>query len=121
GPATPLKHTCIHDAFEVMSNTFPSDLAMVDHVGNSLTYQQLDRLSLHVSSFLRNRGVLPGSLVCLVGERSIPHIVAIFGILHAGAMYVPLDGQLITDGTLRGILFDAELSFTLYSRAFASR
>lgn len=121
GPATPLKHTCIHDAFEFVSNTFPSDLAIVDHVGNSLTYQQLDRLSLRVSSFLRNRGVLPGSLVCLVGERSIPHIVVIFGILRAGAAYVPLDGQLITDGTLRGILFDAEPSFTLYSRAFASR
>ncbi|PBK90018.1 AMP-binding protein [Armillaria gallica] len=121
GPATLVKHTRIHDAFEAVANTFPSDLAIVDHVGNSLTYQQLDRLSLRVSSFLRNRGVLPGSLVCLVGERSIPHIVAIFGILRAGAAYIPLDGQLITDGTLRGILSDAEPSFTLYSRAFTSR
>ncbi|KAK0449839.1 AMP-binding protein [Desarmillaria tabescens] len=113
GTTTLVKHACIHDAFEAISKSFPSDPAIVDH--------QLDRLSLRVSSFLRTRGVSPRSLVCLIGERSIPHIVAIFGVLRAGAAYVPLDGQLITDDTLRGILADAEPSFTLYSRVFASR
>ncbi|KAK0203483.1 AMP-binding protein [Desarmillaria ectypa] len=121
GTNTLVKHACIHDAFEAISKSFPSDPAIVDHVGNSLAYQQLDRLSLRVSSFLRTRGVSPGSLVCLVGEHSIHHIVAIFGVLRAGAAYVPLDGQLITDDTLRGIFADAEPSFTLYSRVFASR
>lgn len=121
GTVARIKHACIHDAFEAVSKSFPADLAIVDHVGNSLTYEQLDRLSLRVSSFLRTRGVLPGSQVCLVGERSVPHICAILGVLRAGAAYIPLDGQLITDDTLRGILSDAEPSFTLYSRVFASR
>src|ERR1700734_2040639 len=56
-----------------------------------LTYGELDAASSAVARGLAARGIGRENRVGLVAERSIASIVALLGILKAGAAYVPLD------------------------------
>ncbi|PRY25164.1 amino acid adenylation domain-containing protein [Aliiruegeria haliotis] len=56
-----------------------------------LSYAELDTSASRVAASLRQSGVRPGDWVGLLAARSVDAIVAILGILKAGAAYVPLD------------------------------
>ncbi|HEY2738205.1 MAG TPA: condensation domain-containing protein, partial [Thermoanaerobaculia bacterium] len=56
-----------------------------------LSYEDLDRRSNRVAWHLRRQGVTAGDLVGLCVERSGAMLVAMLGILKAGAAYLPLD------------------------------
>ncbi|PBK91593.1 AMP-binding protein [Armillaria gallica] len=121
GPRIDAKFNCVHHAFESAALSNSNQVAVVDHLGNSMSYSQLNRLSLRLASYLTSRGVRPGSFVGLVVQRSIPQVVAILGVLRAGAAYIPLDGDVIRDDTLQGIMADANPSFVLVSKGCISR
>jgi amino acid adenylation domain-containing protein len=57
----------------------------------SLTYDELDRLSNQVARALLARGVVPGDRVGILAPKSAASVVAVFGVLKAGACYIPLD------------------------------
>jgi amino acid adenylation domain-containing protein len=60
--------------------------------GNGLlTYQELDRLSNKVAWALLRLGVAPGDRVGVLAPKSAASVVGIYGVLKAGACYVPLD------------------------------
>ncbi|KAK0209285.1 AMP-binding protein [Desarmillaria ectypa] len=121
GPHVEVRFESIHSAFEFSARSNPTQAAVVDHFGNSLSYRELDRLSLRLASYLRSWGVGHGSLVALVVHRSIPQVVAILGVLRAGAAYIPLDGDIITDDTLKGIIDNADPSYILISKGCIAR
>ncbi|PNG25268.1 non-ribosomal peptide synthetase [Methylocella silvestris] len=56
-----------------------------------LSYRDLDRRSTQCARRLRALGVRRGDLVGLLTQRSIEAIVAMLGVLKAGAAYVPFD------------------------------
>lgn len=57
----------------------------------SITRRQLVERMLEVAGALTHQGVAPGDKVGLLATRSIPHVIAMLGILRAGAAYMPLD------------------------------
>ncbi len=57
----------------------------------ALTYAELDRRSSQLAHHLVGLGVQPGEIVGLMTERSTDTLVGLFGILKAGAAYLPLD------------------------------
>ncbi|SIT38826.1 putative Non ribosomal peptide synthetase [Paraburkholderia ribeironis] len=57
----------------------------------TLSYEELDRRSDRLARLLMARGVKPEERVGLCLERSVELIVALIGILKAGAAYVPMD------------------------------
>ena len=59
--------------------------------GCLLTYQELDELSNKMARALVRRGVAPGDRVGILAPKSAASVVAIYGVLKAGACYVPLD------------------------------
>jgi amino acid adenylation domain-containing protein len=59
--------------------------------GRSLTYGELDSRSSQLARLLRERGVLPGDRVGLFFPKAVESVVAMLGVLKAGAAYVPLD------------------------------
>ena len=65
--------------------------AAVASGGCLLTYQELDRLSNKVARALLRLGVAPGDRVGLLAPKSAASIIGIYGVLKAGACYVPLD------------------------------
>lgn len=68
----------------------PSPLHPLAHA-TSLTYQELNARANQVAHQLQQLGVQPDDLVGLCVERSALLVVALLGILKAGAAYVPLD------------------------------
>lgn len=59
--------------------------------GSSITYRELDTRSDEISRMLVRRGVRPGDRVGVYAPKSVDSVAAIFGILKARAVYVPVD------------------------------
>lgn len=91
--ASPLP--CVHHAFAHNAALHPDNVA-VEHLGEAITYYQLDRRADALACTLRAAGVVRGTRVCLLVQRSIAMIVGIMAVLKAGGAYVPLDGSLIS-------------------------
>jgi amino acid adenylation domain-containing protein len=84
------------ERFEAQARQHPDRPAVVCD-GESLDYATVDRRANRVAQALRARGVRRGQLVGLHAHRSAGLIVAILGILKAGAAYLPLDPALPTE------------------------
>ncbi len=80
-----------------------------------MTYAELDRQADSLASFLASRGVSRGDRVGVVLPKGLPAVVSIFGVLKAGAAYVPVDSaapadrsrRILTDCAIRALVVDA--------------
>ncbi|HET6711445.1 non-ribosomal peptide synthetase [Amycolatopsis sp.] len=81
---------CLHEAFEGVAARTPDAIAVSDG-GITFTYRMLDVLAASVADGLRAAGVRPGDRVGLCLDRSADFVVAVLGVLKAGATYVPVD------------------------------
>jgi amino acid adenylation domain-containing protein len=61
--------------------------------GDVITYQQLDALSNKVARALLRLGVRRGDRVGILAPKSAASVIGIYGVLKAGACYVPLDSK----------------------------
>jgi len=57
----------------------------------SLTYLEVETLSNQIARYLQSQGIKAGDLVGICVERSERMLVYLYGLLKAGAGYVPLD------------------------------
>ncbi|HET7233234.1 MAG TPA: amino acid adenylation domain-containing protein [Longimicrobium sp.] len=80
----------LHRLFEARAAQTPSARAL-SFEGRHVTYAELDRRANRLAHRLAALGAGPESRVGLCVERGIEMVVAILGILKAGAAYVPLD------------------------------
>jgi amino acid adenylation domain-containing protein len=79
----------IHDRFAAVTAE-RGDAAAVTAGADTLGYQNLDEHANQLAHHLRGLGVTPGQIVAVLSERSPEVIVALLGILKAGAAYLPL-------------------------------
>jgi non-ribosomal peptide synthetase component F len=103
---------CIHHAFEHHAARDP-DAVAVEHLGDTITYGELNRRANFLACRLRSMGATPGARVCLLVQRSIHMVVGILATLKAGAAYVPLDGSIVTDSTLSFVLKNSKSTLVL--------
>jgi len=80
----------IHQLFEEQAMLHPEHEA-IKFKDTSLTYQQLNERVNQLASYLINRGYGRNQMIGIYMDRSIEMMVAIYGILKAGAAYVPFD------------------------------
>lgn len=111
---------CVHHAFEHHVSKNPNAIA-VEHLEDTITYQELDDRANALASHLRAMGIRPGARVCLLVQRSISMVVGIMATLKAGAAYVPLDGGIVTQSTLEFVLKDSQASVVLALPEFVHR
>ncbi|QSY49372.1 MULTISPECIES: non-ribosomal peptide synthetase [Streptomyces] len=67
------------------------DATAIRHQDGTLTYRELADHVTRCASVLHDRGVRPGDVVALQAPRGAPAVLALLGILAAGAAYLPLD------------------------------
>jgi amino acid adenylation domain-containing protein len=91
--------------FAEIARSWPQRPAVIDAAA-TLSYAELERRAGCVAAGLRAAGVRPGVTVALLLERGSEAIVALLGILKAGAAYLPLDAA-YPDERLAFILGDA--------------
>lgn len=111
------RFSLVHKAFEDVVDTQPS-LVAAEHDGNTVTYQELERLSNSLANSLLRSGLEPRQRVCLVLQRSIDMVVAILAVIKCGCQYVPLDGGVVPDNVMSHIFEDTQAQFVLCLEKF---
>ncbi|WP_394836377.1 amino acid adenylation domain-containing protein [Pendulispora rubella] len=98
----------LHHLVETQARRTPDAPALTAD-GTTLTYSELDQRANRLAWELVRRGVEPDARVGVCAERSVEMMVALLGILKAGAAYVPLDPTYPLE-RLRVICEEARLS-----------
>ena len=80
----------IHHLIERRAAELPSHTA-VSHLGETLSYGALNERANRVAHGLLAGGAKPDSIIGICLPRGVDFVVAILGILKAGAAYLPLD------------------------------
>ena len=80
----------LHQLLSESAAKYPEKEAIV-YKDDSMTYAELDGESNVLASGLEGIGIERGDRVGIYMERSLNSIVGLFGILKAGAAYVPID------------------------------
>lgn len=82
----------LDDLLTASAAAHPDAAAVVDGE-RAISYAELDDRSGRLAGLLAELGVRRGDRVALYLDKSLEAIVAIYGVLRAGASYVPLDPQ----------------------------
>ncbi|NKZ06030.1 non-ribosomal peptide synthetase [Actinomadura latina] len=97
--------------FEAQADRTPSDAALVCG-DTALTYSELNERANRLAHELIARGIGPEDRVAVVLPRTPAIVVAILGVLKAGAAYVPIDPEYPSD-RIGYMLADARPALTL--------
>src|SRR4051812_20867161 len=81
------------DYLEASAAKYPDRPAVFDPSGERLTYADLHQQSDALAGFLVKAGVKRGDRLGVVLPKSLAAVVSLFGIMKAGAAYVPIDFQ----------------------------
>lgn len=108
---TILQTANIPNTFRGIAVRFGSNVA-VTSLDGALTYADLNQLSDHLAARLIARGIKSGDLVGVSTARTQHTIIALLGILKAGAGYVPLPEHYPAE-RLQQILADSAIAVTL--------
>ncbi|MDX3078421.1 non-ribosomal peptide synthetase [Streptomyces sp. MI02-7b] len=112
--------TTLADLLTAQARRTPDRIA-VCFGDEALTFSDLDRQANRLARVLIGRGAGPEQTVATVLPRGIGAVVAIFGILKAGAAYVPVDpgypveriAHMLTDAAPRLVITDTRTSDSL--------
>jgi amino acid adenylation domain-containing protein len=80
----------LHQLLDDSAERFPDRTAVVDR-DRLATYQEVSHRSGQLANLLGQLGVRRGDRVGIYLEKSLEAVVGIYGVLKAGAAYVPLD------------------------------
>ena len=82
----------LHTAFFNNAKKIKNQVAIIDeNDGKKYTYEEVACKAAKVASYLKDYAVVPGDLVTISLPRGINQIVAILGVLAAGAGYIPIN------------------------------
>jgi len=91
--------------------------------GNATSYRELEERSNQLANYLISKGVTTGNIIGVAMDRSIDMVIALLGVVKAGAAYIPLDPQYPVN-RVEFMLQDSAAKFLLteskYSRLFNS-
>lgn len=103
----------LHSLLENSALCFPEKVAL-RFKKSEISYRTLNLLAGQLAAFLARQGIKPGNRVGIYIDKSIDSVIAIFGILKAGACYVPLD-PMAPPERQAVIIKDCELEFLISS------
>lgn len=81
----------LHQLLVQSAQKYPDWIAVEETDNSAITYHDLNQLSDRLKDRLIDLGVCPGDRVGIYLRKSIDTVASLFGILKAGAVYVPVD------------------------------
>ncbi|WP_155514788.1 non-ribosomal peptide synthetase, partial [Pseudomonas corrugata] len=111
--------TDLHTALSQQAALSPNAPALVFE-GQRLSYAELDNRAQAVARALRAVGIGTDDIVPVCMERSVDMVVALLGIVHAGAAWLPLDPELPA-GRMAFLIEDADAKVSLTQARWLSR
>ncbi|HEX2077518.1 MAG TPA: non-ribosomal peptide synthetase [Longimicrobium sp.] len=109
---------CVHRWVTAQAHRTP-DAVAVECGGEALAYGELERRARRLALHLRSLGAGPGVRVAFCLERSPEVVVAVLGILKAGAAYVPVDPGYPAE-RIEYMLHDARVPVVVTRRGLAT-
>ncbi len=111
------QHNHIVTLFEKAVAKSPHKIALLSEK-EQLSFEQLNQRANQLAHYLLKQGIVPETLVAIMTTSKIDFIVAIWGVLKAGAAYLPLDNRnpekrtqyLLKNSDARYLITEAELS-----------
>jgi amino acid adenylation domain-containing protein/non-ribosomal peptide synthase protein (TIGR01720 family) len=111
------RNLTIDQLFQLQALRTPDSVAAVWE-NKHYSYKDLDMKSSRFAASLRKKGVVPGTIVGVMVTRSFDMIVALLGVMKAGAAYLPIDPDypadrieyMLADSGAQILLTEAELS-----------
>ncbi|MGK5730013.1 non-ribosomal peptide synthetase [Streptomyces sp. URMC 124] len=107
------------ELFRTQVERTPDRIAVSGPEGD-VSYRELSSRADAVAAELRAQGVGPGSVVGLLAGRTVAALAGLWGVLRAGACYLPLDVR-HPDARLADLLDDADSIFCLVERPYDQR
>jgi mycobactin peptide synthetase MbtF len=89
--AVPAPRSTVWETFEAQARATPDAVALTTGGGERYTYAELHAEASRLAGELARRDIGPETVVAIVFPRSSRSIVAILGVLGAGAAYLPVD------------------------------
>lgn len=101
----------LHELVANASEAFPENAAVITP-DRTVTHKELRDRALSLGAELRAQGVTPNTLVAVFMEKGWEQVVAVLGILEAGAAYLPLDAEFPSE-RIHQILQNSEAQIVL--------
>jgi amino acid adenylation domain-containing protein len=104
----------LHQLLVLSAQKYPDRIAVEETDDGAITYHDLNQLSDRLRERLIHLGVRPGDRVGIYLRKSIDAVASIFGILKAGAVYVPVDpgapparnAYIFSDCTVKAVIIE---------------
>jgi long-chain acyl-CoA synthetase len=109
----------LQEFFERTAAEYPGNVATI-FFGEKLTYGQLDEQANRFAAGLQGLGVQPGDRVAIILPNCPQFMIALFGVLKAGAVAMPLNPAYVAR-ELRGQFNDAGVETVVALNASAPR
>lgn len=117
---------CLHDSIRHHAKRQPDHLAF-KAIDGQLTYSELDQLTDRLAGTLISEGLKPGDRAGILLNRCIHSPVAVYGILKAGGVVVPMDPSapanrhetMIKSTEMRYIISDGQQRFRIKKLDFS--
>lgn len=101
----------VHQMFEKQAELQP-DAIVLKYEGTSITYKELNEKANRIAHYLIENGIQRNDFVGIYVYRSIEMFAAIYGVLKAGAGYIPIDPTYPAD-RVSYMVEDAEVGIVL--------
>ncbi|MGW4466815.1 amino acid adenylation domain-containing protein [Micromonospora sp. NPDC004704] len=119
GPVRAVPAGTVPALFEAQARRTPAAAAL-RHGDTVLSYAELNARSNRFARLLVERGIGPGDVVALLVPRSVQTVVALLGVLKAGAAYLPVDPN-YPDDRIAFLLDDARPALAVTTRSLGAR
>ena len=96
--AMEINNDTVVSIFEEQVKKTPNKIAAVCN-DKTLTYDELNKKSNSLAHHLINNGIKPNDIICIMTNRSLETIIAMLGILKAGAAFFNVDPTYPSDRT----------------------